>query len=380
MRIIIILLFPLFCFSQYRIDKSGSTITAKADGLPSFVGTDAKQVIQSAINYLTPKGPQGSGGGKIILGSGTFNLTDEINIIGWEGGALNNGSQIIIEGQGLSTKIIQTTPGKNGIVAKNAASFVLKDLFIYTHTNSKSCLLADNTGTETEISCVRSKIDNVLFQSSSTTSPAVYLKNFFDLSAPFMTADNANNDGMIIENNSMTTNYGAGLFGYLRCIGSQVKGFAGLRFRNVGNTNFTNNLVFSYFMCIGAYYGIYSEGLKFSTFNHIDIEGMPYPVYFSGTSSGYNHETQNVNITGGIIIPTPKGAAITNTVYSNGNDFSNIQIEGDSTIIPILDQQQYRFANSYSLICPAKQAARVSIKTANTPIRVTKSDGTIRIK
>src|ERR1700743_3946407 len=165
--------------SEYVIAIQGSIITAypqPGSNLIMYSGVDAFNVIQAAINALTPKGNTGAGGGKIHINKGAYYLSDELTIIGWEN-TNNPFSQLVIEGDGFATHIIQNTPGKNAFVVKNGASIVFRDFRVYCGADSKSCLLGDNNGTNSEISCNKSVIDNIIFGSNSKNSAAVYLKN-----------------------------------------------------------------------------------------------------------------------------------------------------------------------------------------------------------
>jgi hypothetical protein len=85
--------------------------------------------------------------------------------------------QILIAGNGLSTRIIQTTTLKSALIIRNKASVVIKDLYIYSGPESKSGLLLDDSGAS-EISVWGGTFDNIYIQSNSYTSPAFYGKNF----------------------------------------------------------------------------------------------------------------------------------------------------------------------------------------------------------
>jgi hypothetical protein len=382
---ILVILFYNTAFSQtsniqsadYIIEISASVITAHprpGTSLKQYSGTDAFTIIQDAITALTLPGAGGSGGGKIEIASGTYNLTNELTITGWEGNT-NPTSQIIIQGDGWATKIVQQTAGKNAFVVKNAANFKLSDLFIYTGANAKSCLLADDSGTS-EISCFKSILDNVLFQSKSTASPAVYLKNFFDLSAPSIHAENTSNYAIILENTSKTINYGNSNFGFVRAISSTTAPYAGLYIKssNSNGSHFLNLMTFSNYECVIGYRGIYSSCSYFNTFKFVDIEGIPQPIYFDGSTT--LGETRDNKFLSGYLFPSTGGIAITNTLYSGGNDF-NLFIEGESTGKPILDQQAYRPVNSYNLTLGGININNISITTPTTPLMVKKADGTV---
>lgn len=343
MKILFLLLLPAFCFSQYRVEKRGNEIYSTASNLPTFSGTDFSTVVQSTIAHLTPKGATGSGGGKISIASGNYFLSKAIIIEGWEGVG-NPYSQLIIEGDGKSTAFVQNTAGTNAIVVKNAASVVLKDFRVYAGVNALSCLLFDNSGAN-ELSCTKSIIENIDFTSNSPKAPAVYLKNFFDLTVSAITVSNDKNSAIVLENNSNTTNYGNSHFSFVRTVSSPVAPFGGLVIRSTNASKFINMLTFDNYECVFGYYGIYSTCLKFSVFNFLDIEGIPYPVVFDGANG---NETRDVKILAGYILPANNGTAITNTLYTSGNSISAV-IEADGSVTPLLDQQQYRIANAYEL-------------------------------
>src|SRR6185312_4291937 len=149
--------------ADYVIEKVGSTIYARPgykSGLPAYSGSDAYTVIQAAIDRLTQTGGGiGSAGGRIHIKRGVYSLSNELHIVGWEGaGYAGDGpySQLIIDGDGFSTQIGQSTSGKNGLVISNAASVVLKNFKITTSGSARSCILADTTGTDQEASMYRS--------------------------------------------------------------------------------------------------------------------------------------------------------------------------------------------------------------------------------
>lgn len=365
---------------DYVIQVQGSVVTAYPSGsLTKYTGTDAYTVIQAAINALTPAGNLGTGGGSIYISKGAYNLTNELTITGWEnkGKAVNAFAQLTIEGEGYSTQIIQSTAAKNALVVKNGASIVLRNLRFYCGVNAKSCLLGDNTGLATEMSFSRSIIDNVKFDAYSSAYPAVYLKNFLTLSWYSGSAENTNYHAMILENNSATTNYGNSHFGFLTTYAGAGSPYAGLLVRNIGNTNFINLLTFGNYECASGYYGIYSEGLKNSTFNLVDIEGVSYPIYFTGTAAAPNHETYQVKVASGYLLPVAAGTAITNTLYTGGNDF-NLFIMDNAQTIPISDQSQWRQVNSYNISLYGAGVGNIRITSASTtPLKTSTANGMV---
>lgn len=341
--------FKDFQTADYIISKTGSTYYAKpkpGSAYPLYSNSDAYTVIQAAIDTLQSPTSTNFRGGKIILADSLYTLTDELHIIGWERNS-NPYSQLVIQGGGTSTKIFQSTSGKNAIIVKNSANFALKDLQIFCGSSARSCLLADDNGANSEISCYKSVIDNVIFQSGNASYPTVYLKNFFDLNVTNIHVDNSAGDALFFANTSAGTNYGNSHFGFVRANAAST--FAGLRITSSNSTgnHFINQLTFDHYECHSGTYGIYSTDFYFSTFMNVDIEGISNPVYFGGgTSVG---ETRGVKIEHGYLLPSTGGTAITNTVNTGGNSF-HVFIDGDATLVPILDQQNFRAPNSYDVV------------------------------
>ena len=365
--------------ADYVITTNGTTIAATAlagSGLTTYSGTDAYTVIQNAITALTPAGSIGSGGGRIHITKGAYFLTNELTITGWENTNSNPLSQLVIQGDGYATQLMQSTTGKNTLVVKNAASFVLRDIRLYSGPNAKSALLGDNSGTY-EISCLESVIDNVHCDSNSTGYPAVLLKNFFDLSAPKWEIESTNNTALALENVSSTTKYGNSHFGYLRCTASASSPYAGLSITTTTASNFLDILTFDNYESYGAYYGIYAQGLYYSTFGLVDIEEAVYPVWFDGTSAGSWQETRYVSIKSGYLLSSSaNNPAITNTLYTGGNEF-NVVIDMKATDMPVLDQSNFRPVNSYNLVVnPDAAVALISITNTNTEIVLRHINGT----
>lgn len=373
-------------FAHYFVWKTaGGNVNAApriGSGLPAVASGTASAVIQACINALTVStGSRGASGGRIHIArppeGETYFLNNELTITGWEGIANTDGvpqSQLAITGDG-STWLTQNTAGQNGIVIKNLASVFIQGLNIYCGANAKSCILGDKNGAGSEMSMWRSTLDNLFLSSNSTVAPALYLKNFFDVNAPTLTVQSSANHGIVLENDSITTNYGNSHFGFLRTNGGSAQPFAGLVVRSTNSNQFPNLLTFDNFECMGGYYGIYAKGMKFSTFLFVDIEGSPRPVYFDGEAT--NNETRHNSILSGYLLPSFGGTAITSTQRTGGNFFRS-HIQSDSTAIPIADTSEFRPANSYDVdVVDATSAGRIAItNAANTPLILTRIDGT----
>jgi len=359
--------------ADYVIENHNGVITAKArpeSGLIEYSGSDAYKIIQSAITALCVKN-----GGEIFITSGTYYLSDELIINGWDQNLPPN-KQLVITGTGYATQLIQNTPDKNAIVLRNKASIVLSGLYIYTGTNSKSGILMDDSGANSDVSVWGGTIDNVFLQSNSNMQPAFYGKNFFDLNIPHLTAINNNNNGIVIENTSKTTNYGNSNFGFIRAAGSTKSPYAGLYIKssNSNGDKFPNLITFQNYECVSAYRGIWLNGAKYITFAFIDAEGIKEPIFLDG--SKMSGESRSNKFLSGYILPLHSGTAITNTLYTGDNEF-NLYVETDPTITVILDEQKYRPVNTYNLSLSGPGVIVMKIVSPATPITIKKTNGSI---
>ena len=144
--------------ADYVVSVSGSTYTATprvGSSLTAYSGANFSTVLQNAINALTPSGSQGSSGGKIHIGTGTFTFGNEVTITGWEGITGTSGipsSSLVIEAEGLATKFIQNTSGQNGFVVKNCANVSFLDMYAYMGASALSFILGDSSGAQSEMS------------------------------------------------------------------------------------------------------------------------------------------------------------------------------------------------------------------------------------
>lgn len=361
---------------DYVITTDGTNITASprlGSGLTKYTGTDAYTIIQDAITALTPSGVPGTGGGRIHVSTGTYNLTNEITITGWEssGGPT---SQLIIYGDGLSTRFEQSTSGKNAIVVKNNTSVQLRDFYVECTTSSTlSAILFSDAGTS-NISCERSQIYNVYAVSSSSSAPGVYLKNFFDLDVNQLFAENGSNTGLMIENTASGNSTGNSHFGFVRVVGNSSTPFAGLSIKSSGAGNTIDLIGFDNVECIQGFYGIFLYGANNITFRTIDLENVTKGIFLTGASgfqSRYN------NFLAGYITTTTGGTAITSDTHSFGNTFNGgLLLDVDATAVPILDQQSGGPANSYDLIFGFNTApGNISITSPTVTRLVYRVDG-----
>jgi len=347
---------------QIFIDNGvAKSVSIKGD---VFTDRDVSKVINRAISNL-----QKETGGSIELGSGYFFLNDEITITGWTNNQPPN-AQITITGQGYSTQLVQNTKGKNGIVVRNAASIVLKNMYIYAGRNSKAGILFD-ADENSKASVWGGTIDNIFVQSNSLTDAAVHLKNFFDLNVPHLSVSSSDNHGIILENISKTVSYGNSNFGFIRSVASKAP-YAGLFLKSSNANSPINLMTFQNYQCVGSYRGIYSMVSARNVFQLVDIEDAFQPIYLDGSQLG--GDTRYTKIMGGYILARDNGTAITNTLYTGGNEI-NCFVEDDQNRILVSDASQYRPINSYNLQTFGRGAERVDIKSPNIPIRFERVDG-----
>lgn len=365
--------------ADYIITKVGATVTATPranSGLTAYSDTNPSTVIQAAIDALTvPGGGNASAGGKIYIARGQYSLGNELVITGWEDAAFNPNSQLVIQGDGMSTFLIQHTAGQNTLVIKNGARVALMDINLFSNVNAKSALLLDSNGADTELSTIRSYFANLHISSNSTAYPAAYFKNFMDLSVPSLQVQSNSTSCLVIENNSTTTNYGNSWFGYVRATcASNAAPNAGLKIQTTTGNHFMNLIVFANYECVNAYYGIHNVGGKFITWQFIDIEAVPKCVYFDGDNTGI--EARHNVIEGGYLLSNGTDTTITQTIYTGGNKI-NCYIEGGSTIVPISDASNFRPSNRYDLFVDRTAAQNISITQPATEVTLTFVDGTI---
>jgi len=326
---------------DYTITISGTTITAtpRISTASTFTGTNAATVIQSTINALST-----GLGGSIYIESGTYALSNELTITGWNTDNPPSAS-LMISGSGDSTLLVQTTSGKHGIVVKNKASIAFKDFRIYTGVAAKSGIFLSNAGTS-ECSVFGGVLYNIFLQSDSTTDAAFHAINFFDLQIDHLYALNSGNNGILLENISTSTNYGNSHFGFVRCSGSNTAPFAGLKLNSsVYAFHYINLISFDNIEAIGGYYGIYLLGASANTFNHVDIEYRILPIYIDGTD---NNESLGNRFNGGYILPQGTSAAGITTAAATGGNTFNLYIDGDATTAPIKDASN-RAPNKYDV-------------------------------
>jgi len=366
---------------KYTIEKVGSSYYARPapnTSLTAIVSTNFNTVMQGAIQYLRTPTTRGSGGGRIILGDGQFNLTDTIGITGWENQGLSNPgySQIVIQGQGKSTLLYQNTAGKDAIIIHNNASIGLLDMRIECSSNSgRSAVRFASDGVD-EISAFGVKMDNLYLINSSSTYPALYMSNFFDVYSGTLTAQNPSGNAIWMENVSTTTLYGNSHFNFIRAIASSASGYAGLKVTSTdgGNYHSLDLISISNYECVSGYYGVnIIDGSNFS-FGMVDIEYGTIGFHIGGgtfarhttVSSGYI----SVNATTGTDIEITSGAG--------GNSFVNVTLGGGTSVKPITDSQQFLPPNLYDVVLFNDNAANISITSASRTFLRYKSTATGR--
>lgn len=362
---------------DYTIKIVGSTIYAiprSNTTLPLFVGTDAYTVIDSAVNRLTISGAGGSGGGEIDIMQGNYSLTNEITITGWEGGGSKPHSYLKIKGVGYATKIVQTTSGKNAFVIKNDAGVVMEDMYIFAGSAAKSCIFGDSSGTS-EISIWGGYFNNLFLESNSTSSPALFLKNFFDVDAPHLTVSNSGNWGTVLQNSSTTVNYGNSHFGFLRSEGKATYPLGGLGIKSINNTHYIDQVSIDNFECTQGYYGLATDYANFCTVLHCDIETPVVCIGLGVLTTGSGNRTSTFSFHGGYLLPGASDTAISVAVSSGGNTFEDIWVEGTSTI-PVIDAGNSVAPNSFSLIYGnSVNSGGVTIANSNSSLKYRANNG-----
>lgn len=358
---------------SYFIEKVGSTYYARPgfkSPLPLISNSDPYTVIQGAINNMTPSGAAGTGGGVIHIKAGTYALTNELTITGWESGGIPY-SQIIIEGEGPATQITQSTSGKSAFVIKNAAGVVIKDMTIIRSGSAKYAILADSTGASSEVSIYRGQLKNLLIYGSSATYPSVLLRNFFELKADNIIIENTAGDAMVLENASASVNYGNSEFGYLHTYAANSGSYAGLKI--VSNNTQTMNLCnFTHYECTHGVYSLYTDNAANCKFNFVDFEAVPYGIYLGGASGN----TNGFIFEGGYITATT--AAITTTLTTANNKFTGFDIYGGSSVVPVNDLANFSRPNSFEFtLHNSSQTALIVFTQATTAYRYVTSAGTV---
>lgn len=381
--IILFILLPFLCFSQvqesdYVITTDGTNISAtprSGSKYPPYTGTDAFTIFQSAVNTLTPHGSPGTGGGKIFF-IGHYNLSDEIVISGWESGGIPY-SQLILQGEGYSSQLKQTTPGKNALVIKNGASVSLRDFVVTAGSSSKSCILGDCTGSDTEFSLYKSTIDNVYCYGANPSYPSVLLINFALVNVGHMLVENPSGDGLVLQNSSNSVLYGNSNFDFLHLTAAKTAPYAALKIIST-NTVPMNLLTFGNITTTSGYYGIYTDYAQHCTFNFVDIEGIPVCIGLGAAASGLNN-TSGMTFNSGYLLPKVGGTAISTGAITSANNFNNVFIQVlDATTIPIKDLSTFARPNSFDVTLSSSTAVpNIAISNAsNTYLRYRTSSGT----
>lgn len=332
---------------DYKVEKVGSTVHAHGrSGLASYSGTDAYTVIQAAINALTPAGARGSGGGKIHIAKGTYTLTNELQIIGWEGVAASNWdpySQLIIEGEGRSTVLYCNAAGKNTLLIKNDASIGLYNIKLEAGSSARSALRLDAGGAQGEISVFGAHLDNVYLKGASGSYPAFFGENFFDLKIGYLNVVNLAGDGIIFHNNSSSTLYGNSEAGFIRVQASTSAPYSGIKFTSTEGANYRSIdlMNFNNFHCVSGYYGIHIVDGSNLTFDMVDIEYGTYGIYINGGTYARNNKF------GSGLVSASNTAIYCGT--SAGANYFRCELGGSGTTIPIEDNQNFMPPNEYDV-------------------------------
>lgn len=347
--------------AQFVVTKVGSTITATprtGSGLSTHTGTDAYTVIQACIADLTPSGSNGSGGGSIHICTGEYFLSDELTITGWEGivgSSSQPNSQLKITGDGLSTTIVQNTSGKNAFVIKNCANFSFRDFKIYAGSSAKSCILGDNTGSTSVMSCWKAVLDNIACNSDSTTQPAVLIKDFYEISAPWLRIQSTANHGVVLQQTDTSVKRGNSWFGSLVSGASTSSPYAGLKIESTTNASVIDMVTIDNYQCtVGAYYGIYLYGAYYNNVVFSDIENCNYCVYLDGPGTGSYQDSGNNTFYAGYWQPSGTGEGLHATTHAYGTTVKGVAIytPGDGSRKPINDLRAGSPGSDYTVQIP----------------------------
>lgn len=357
--------------ADYIINTDGTNITAiprASSGLTTYTGTDAYTVIQAAITAVSNEG-------HIYISSGTYTLTNELTITGLGTGFFPYRS-LVITGAGFSTKLIQNTSAKNGILIKNRAGVNISNMSITCGSSAKSALRLDAGGTS-EISVYQSVFYYLYLSASSSTSPALYAENFQYSHFGAINAININNDAVVLSNNSSSgVNYGNSSFAQLYMVASESSTFANLRVTTgaggshgaLDHCTFENTELGD----IGDY-GIYMTFALNFKFNGIDMENFDHCIAIGqggGSSQGCTFDNAF------LIANATSKTAITVGSGSGSNRFINCKILGDSTTIPVADSLTSggNAPNVYDLwLGSGVLASNISITWASQTILITRS-------
>lgn len=331
---------------DYVISKSGSNYIATpraGSGNSAYTNTNLNTVLTSVMSVLTPSGGAGTGGGSIHFTVGTFTLSTQWVISGWETNFTNPFSQLTITGEGYATHIFANTTGNNAIVINNDASVTLRDMRI--ESNFLSALRLDNSGANSEISTYKSTFDNLYLIGYDSSTAAFYGQNFWECLFQNIHVQNTAGDAIILENNSTTINYGNSHFNFLKAYAGTSSPYAGLKIRSTNTTKFMDMLTFDNFECFAGYYGLYTEYTSYCTFNFFDIEFVPNAISLGNASK----ETLGYTFNSGYIGVTTGGTGIACSTSASAGSFKNIFLDIDATAIGINDQQGFRAPNSWEV-------------------------------
>jgi len=369
--------------SDYVISKNGNIYYASSfkKDLVDFQSANLTTVIQSAVNALIPKGGgAGSAGGKIFFNLNEVNLSNQVIVDGWEGiieADSSPYSQLIFQGKGLSTKVVQNTTDQNGFVIKNCASVCFLDMQIFAGANAKSCILGDDTGDLSEMSFYKSLFSNVICTSQNPLYHAVEMKNFFDCNIESLDAYGVGGS-LLLHNTSTTTGYGNSKFGYIRTNAGSGKNGITFKSSNSDGAHSINQLTFLHHENHSGKHAVYASSLNNSVFVNVDYEATSQPIHFEGSNT--EGKVLNNKFLQGYLLPDGGGnkTAIYCNGFAGGNEF-NLKITGNGDIIPIKDEQQYILPNSYNMVYEsAIDVSKVSItESEKTPYKYISSNGAV---
>lgn len=316
---------------------------------------DVATVINSARAILCTGGTLGSGGGKILVAEGSYTLSTDITIAGWEGGNAPY-SQIIISGMGFGTHFTQNTSGKNGFTITGNPSVVIENMRISCGPTALSCIKTDTTLTE-KTAMSRSMLVNLLLENLNSGVPALFLRNIFSTSVTSVKVF-ANNTvaAFLLENASSSVSYGNSTFVMIEVANDNTTAGAAsilvrssVSGRRMDHTTFNNPYVYG-----KAPYGIKLDDSEDFTLLGPDIEPGPGATTFVPIAMGIAPATgtwakQN-NVYGGTLLSTAGSPTIVLGAKAFGNLFSNIKcLPGDNTTALFTDSSNSNMPNKFDI-------------------------------
>jgi len=252
---------------NYLIGIKDSVVYAK-NGQTSdidYCGTDARTVIQSAIDALTK-------GGKIFIKSGTFHLSKDLIIPD------SLSEKIILQGTGTElTRLKQTSAGKNVITVGFNTLFDIKDMSLYLPSTG-STGHGIESGQSGEYGWRYSRIESIEIWNGDSTHWGLKLVNPTFLGIRSLKIRNAVN-GILLITDHTTLNFGHSWFSDVFVAPSNAVGIL-LKVNSVSKR--MNQLTFSRLHLVPDSYVTGSKGIEITGdanwFFGVTAENLDYAV------------------------------------------------------------------------------------------------------